>query len=341
MAKSYFEQALGIDPGYVLANAELANAYLRLSQNGGLKPADALQRGEQAATKAIAIDNEVPEAHAALANILRDKWQWADAERQYRRAIELSPSFGPARQGLAIGLTLTGKGDEAVDEIVRARELDPVGLPGAVEAAAVFYNLRLYDRALAALNDGLKIDSQGAVLWHWLGMVNGGRGDFNRAATALARAIELGSNTPSTRSYYVHALARAGRRDEAVRQLRSLEKDGNLVSPSMLAIAYLGLGDRERAIKYLQAGYEARDPLLQYIVVEAFLDGVMDDSRFKKIVDGMGLPQPARIVIRPGTDRWRGDWPARVLASATPSPGANHASRFLPTRPARPRLLRR
>ena len=98
MAKSYFEQALGIDPGYVLANAELANAYLRLSQNGGLPPSEALQRGEQAATKAIAIDNEVPEAHAALANILRDKWQWADAERHYRQAIELSPSFGPARR---------------------------------------------------------------------------------------------------------------------------------------------------------------------------------------------------------------------------------------------------
>jgi len=341
MAKSYFEQALGIDPGYVLANAELANAYLRLSQNGGLKPAEALQRGEQAATKAIAIDNEVPEAHAALANILRDKWQWADAERQYRQAIELSPSFGPARQGLAIALTLTGKGDEAVAEIVHARELDPVGLPGAVESAAVFYNLRLYDRALAALNDGLKIDREAAVLWHWLGMVNGGRGDFSGAVTALGRAIELGSNTPSTRSYYVHVLARAGRRDEAVRQLQALEKDGNVVSPSMLAIAYLGLGDRERAIKYLQTGYDGHDPLLQYIVVEWFLDGVMDDSRFKKIVEGMGLPQPGRIGIRPGADRWRGDWPAPVLASATLLPGASHASLFLPTRPAPPRLLQR
>ena len=341
MAKSYFEQALGIDPAYVLANAELANAYLRLSQNGGLAPSDALQRGEQAATKAIALDDEVPEAHAALANILRDKWRWADAERQYRQAIELSPSFGPARQGLAIALTLAGKGDEAVAEIVRARELDPVGLPGAVEAAAVFYNLRLYERSLAALNDGLKIDSQAAVLWHWLGMVNGGRGDFAAAVTALERAIELGSNTPSTRSYYVHALGRVGRREEALRQLQSLEKDGNVVSPSMRAIAYLGLGDRERALRYLQAGYDARDPLLQYIVVESFLDGVMDDSRFKKIVEGMGLPQPRRIAIRPGVNRSLGDSPARVLASATLSQGANHASRFLPIRPARPRLLRR
>jgi tetratricopeptide (TPR) repeat protein len=147
MAKSYFEQALGIDPGYVLANAELANAYLRLAQNGGLTPSDALQRGEQAAAKAIAIDNEVPEAHAALANILRDKWRWADAEQHYRQAIELSPSFGPARQGLAITLTLAGKADEAVAEIVRARELDPVGLPGAVEAAADSSNLPLYERS--------------------------------------------------------------------------------------------------------------------------------------------------------------------------------------------------
>ena len=293
-AKSYFEQALGIDPEYVLANAELANAYLRLASNGGLTPADALRRGEQAASKAIAIDDEVPEAHAALASILRDKWQWADAERQYRRAIALSPSFGPARQGLAIALTLTGKRDEAIAEIARARELDPVGLPGAVESAAVFYNLRLYDRALAALNDGLKIDSRGAVLWHWLGIVNGGRGDFGGAVTAFERAMALGYNTSSTRSYYVHALARAGRRDEAARQLQALERDGGVVAPSMLAIAYLGLGDRERAIRYLQAGYDARDPLLQYIVVEWFLDSVMDDSRFKRIVEGMGLPQPRR-----------------------------------------------
>jgi tetratricopeptide (TPR) repeat protein len=191
-------------------------------------------------------------------------------------------------------LTLTGKRDEAVAEVVRARELDPIGLPGAVEAAAVFYNLRLYDRALAALNDGLKIDSHGAVLWQWLGIVNGGRGDFGGAVMAFERAMDLGYKTSATRSYYVHALARAGRREDAARHLQSLESDGSVVAPSMLAIAYLGLGDRERAIKHLQAGYDARDPLLQYIVVESFLDGLIDDSRFQRIVEGMGLPQPRR-----------------------------------------------
>jgi hypothetical protein len=106
--------------------------------------------------------------------------------------------------------------------------------------------------------------------------------------------MDLGYKTSATRAYYVHALARAGRRDEAARQLQALERDGSVVAPSMLAIAYLGMGDRDRAITSLQAGYDAHDPLLQYIVVEWFLDDVMDDSRFKKIVEGMGLPQPRR-----------------------------------------------
>ncbi|HEY6617597.1 MAG TPA: protein kinase, partial [Vicinamibacterales bacterium] len=293
-AASYFEQALGIDPSYALANAELANAYRFLATSGILKPAEALQRGEQAALKAVAMDDELPEAHAALAGIRRDRWQWADAEREYRRAIALSSSFGPARQALAIALTLTRNDESAVAEITRARELDPVGLPGAVESAAVFYNLRLYDRALATLKDAANLDGLAAVLWRWNGIVSGGKGDFVAAVAAFEKAIELGDTTAATRCYYVHALARAGRRADALRDLRALERESTVVAPSFLAIAYLGIGDRERAIAQLQAGYAARDPLLQYIVVESYLDALMDDPRFTEIVDGMGLPQPRR-----------------------------------------------
>jgi eukaryotic-like serine/threonine-protein kinase len=293
-AASYFEQALGIDPSYALANAELANAYRFLATSGSLKPAEALQRGEQAALKAVAMDDELPEAHAALAGIRRDRWQWADAEREYRRAIALSSSFGPARQALAIALTLTRNDESAVAEITRARELDPVGLPGAVESAAVFYNLRLYDRALATLEDAANLDGLAAVLWRWNGIVSGGKGDFVTAVAAFEKAIELGDTSAATRCYYVHALARAGRRADALRDLRALERESTVVAPSFLAIAYLGMGDRERAIAQLQAGYAARDPLLQYIVVESYLDALMDDPRFKEIVDGMGLPPPRR-----------------------------------------------
>jgi eukaryotic-like serine/threonine-protein kinase len=291
-AASYFEQALGLDPGYALANAELANAYRRLATSGALEPGEALQRGEQAALKAIALDDELPEAHAALAGIKRDTWQWADAEREYRRAIALSSSFGPARQALAIGLTLTGNGDAAIAEIARARELDPVGLPGAVESTAVYYNLRLYDRALATLKQAATFDSVAPALSQWTGIVLGGKGDFTGAIDAFEQAIRLGDRTAATRCYYAHALGRAGRREQAVRELRELQRQNTVVAPTFLAIAYLGLGDRERAIAELRAAFAARDPLLQYIVVESYLDALMDDPRFKQIVAGMGLPQP-------------------------------------------------
>jgi tetratricopeptide (TPR) repeat protein len=291
-AVSYFEQALGLDPAYALANAELANAYRRLATSGALQPAEALRRGEQAALKAIALDEELPEAHAALAGIKRDNWQWADAEREYRRAIALSASFGAARQALAIGLTLTGDADQAIAEIARARELDPVGVPGAVDSTAVFYNLRRYDRALATLKDAFAFDSGASALLRWNGIVLGGAGDFTGAVAAFEQAIARGDTQASTRCYYAHALARVGRRDQALRELRELQRDGTAIAPTSLAIAYVGLGDRERAIAELQAGFAARDPLLQYIVVESYLDAVMDDPRVKRIVEGMGLPQP-------------------------------------------------
>jgi hypothetical protein len=124
--------------------------------------------------------------------------------------------------------------------------------------------------------------------------VSGGKGDFATAVAAFEKAIQLGDISAATRCYYVHALARAGRRADALRDLRALERESTVVAPSFLAIAYLGIGDRERAIAQLQAGYAARDPLLQYIVVESYLDDLMDDPRFKQIVDGMGLPQPRR-----------------------------------------------
>jgi tetratricopeptide (TPR) repeat protein len=193
---------------------------------------------------------------------------------------------------LAIALSLTGGHDEAVSEITRARELDPVGLPGAVESAAVFYNLRLYDRALATLDDAARLDSRAAVLSTWTGIVSGGKGDFAGAVTAFERAFSLGESASSTRCYYIHALARAGRRDDALRVLSELE--GTSVAPSFLAIAHAGLGNRARALEYLEKGFGARDPLLQYIVVESYLDSVMDDPRFQKIVAGMGLPPPRR-----------------------------------------------
>jgi len=288
-AASYFEQALGIDQSYAMANAELANAYRRLGGAGILRPREALPLAEQAALKAIAADDELAQAHTVLADIKRDRWDWAAADREYRRAIALSASSVPAHQGLAISLSLSGQGDAAVAELSRVRDLDPVGLSTAIDTAAVYYNVRRYDRALETLREAARLDALAPAVWTWIGIATGGSGDFVRALAAFDRAMELGDRTAATLCYDIHALARAGKRDEALRRLAAIERSGTFVPPSSLAIAYEGLGERDRAIEQLQKAFANRDPLLQYIAVESYLDGMKNDARFRAIVAQMGM----------------------------------------------------
>ena len=288
-AASYFEQALGIDQSYAMANAELANAYRRLGGAGILRPREALPLAEQAALKAIAADAELAQAHTVLADIKRDRWDWAAADREYRRAIALSASSVPAHQGLAISLSLSGQGDAAVAELSRVRDLDPVGLSTAIDTAAVYYNVRRYDRALETLREAARLDALAPAVWTWIGIATGGSGDFVRALAAFDRAMELGDRTAATLCYDIHALARAGKRDEALRRLAAIERSGTFVPPSSLAIAYEGLGERDRAIEQLQEAFANRDPLLQYIAVESYLDGMKNDARFRAIVAQMGM----------------------------------------------------
>jgi len=288
-AASYFEQALGIDQSYAMANAELANAYRRLGGAGILRPREALPLAEQAALKAIAADDELAQAHTVLADIKRDRWDWAAADREYRRAIALSASSVPAHQGLAISLSLSGRGDAAVAELSRVRDLDPVGLSTAIDTAAVYYNVRRYDRALETLREAARLDALAPAVWTWIGIATGGSGDFVRALAAFDRAMELGDRTAATLCYDIHALARAGKRDEALRRLAAIERSGTFVPPSSLAIAYEGLGERDRAIEQLQEAFANRDPLLQYIAVESYLDGMKNDARFRAIVAQMGM----------------------------------------------------
>jgi tetratricopeptide (TPR) repeat protein len=244
--------------------------------------------------KAIAADDELAEAHTALADIRRDRWQWDASIREYQRAIALSSSYVPAHEGLAIAFSVMAQDDAAIAELSRIRDLDPVGLAGAVDSAALFYNVRRFDRALDTLREAQKRDNQAPALWTWTGIVNGGRGDMPKALDAFETAIRLGDTTAATLCYYIHALARTGHRDEAVRRLDALERSGTFVPPSALAIAHVGVGGNSRAIQLLEQGFAVRDPLLQYIVVEPFLSEISDDARFRAIVAGMGLPMPKR-----------------------------------------------
>jgi eukaryotic-like serine/threonine-protein kinase len=289
-ALALFEQAVGLDPGFALARAELANTYRRLGGAGIIDPAEAIPHAEREALLAIRGDADMAEAHTILGDIHRDRWQWDAAEREYRRAIELSASYVPAHQGLGLLMSLRGGGDAAAEQVVRARELDPIGVSGAIDAAAVFYNIRRFDRALETLRAALNLDSTASAAWTWMGIVNGGKGQFAEAVGALERAMSMGDDTVATKCYYVHALAKIGRHADAMRQLDIVLKGSKFVPPSSLAIAYVGIGRQDRAMEALERAYAARDPLLQYVGVEAHLDALQRDLRFRDLMTRIGLP---------------------------------------------------
>jgi serine/threonine protein kinase len=293
-AAAYFEQALAIDPGYALASAELANTYRRLGGAGILEPARTLALSEAATRRALAADGDLAEAHAVLADIKRDQWDWNGAEREYLRALDLTPGLVPAREGLAICLSLTGQSERAIAETRRVGEMDPISLSNAIDSAAVYYNLHRYDQALATLNQAVQWDPMAPALWTWVGIVSGGKSDFAGAIEAFEKAMRFGDQTAATQCYYIFSLARSGRKSQAQKLLDALLKDGSFVPPSSQAIALTGLGQDDRALELLEKSYAARDPLLQYIAVESHFNALHGTPRFRSLVAKLGLPIPAK-----------------------------------------------
>jgi tetratricopeptide (TPR) repeat protein len=288
-----FKSALEKDPKLAEAAAELANTYRRSGLAGLRPPNEAFSDAEEAARRAIALDARLPQAYTVLADIKRDQWKWTESMDQYQDTIHRFPDYIPAHVGFAIGLTVVGRWPEAAVEAQKVLELtklqDPVGNSSVVDVAAAYYNMRDFDKALALLDPPGNKDTYASALNAWKGIVYGGSGRPREAVEAHQLARILGEKTAGMTCYYINALARSGRRDEALRLLHEVETTSEYVPPSSLAIAYVGVGDYERAFRQLDIALDKHDPLLQYIVVEWNLDPIRQHPRFRRVVTGMGL----------------------------------------------------
>ncbi|MEK7752214.1 MAG: hypothetical protein AAB654_09885, partial [Acidobacteriota bacterium] len=137
----------------------------------------------------------------------------------------------------------------------------------------------------------LDVDPAAATAWTWIGIVNGGTSQFGRATDAYEKAISLGDDSTAILCYYAYSLARSGRRQEALQLLERLQRPGPFVSRAALAVAYLGLDQRERALQEIEAAYAARDPLVQYLKVESHFDALSSEPRFQQLCAKIGLPR--------------------------------------------------
>jgi TolB-like protein/DNA-binding winged helix-turn-helix (wHTH) protein/Tfp pilus assembly protein PilF len=289
----HFEEAIRKDPTFAPAYVGLAAADTELSTVfiGG-SPAEFRPKAESAARKALELDRELAEAHVLLANIEKDQWQWAEAEAEFRRALDLNPNDAVAQNGFADWLLSQGRPEEALAWARRAREHDPLAVSG-VKIGWILFQARRYEEAIHELRSVLAVlpDHTGA-LW-FLGFALIANGQAEEAIPALEKVVSTSGHSPAAIGVLIRAYAHAGRRADALRALEELKRrqKTGYVPTAALVNAYLGLDDKEQAFAWLERAYQEKSTILQFLKVHPFFDPIRGDPRFADLLRRVGLDQ--------------------------------------------------
>ena len=291
----YFNQAIAADPKYALAYAGVAEAYAVLPTYAGGTPQECYPKAEAAAKRALALDETVAEAHNALGEVfLFYDFDFARSIREFQRAIELKPNYASAHQWYGNDLLVPlGRFDEAIAEVKRALELDPLSLIINEDLGNTYYSARRYDEAIEQLTKTLELDSS-FYYAHWsLGVAFEAKGTLDAAIEEYQKARAL-NDDPFVLALLGHAYASSGNEAEALKildQLKELSKQ-RYVTAYNFAIVYLGLGDKEEALRWLQKSYQDRAGYdIATIKVDPFLDPLRGDPRFEELVAKVLAPK--------------------------------------------------
>jgi serine/threonine protein kinase/TolB-like protein/Tfp pilus assembly protein PilF len=286
----FFNQSIELDGSYALAHAGLADAYYRLS-GAYLPPKEAMPQAKAAAEKALKIDWTLSEAHASLAVILAFyDWEWAEAESEYKRAIEYNPGNASAHHWYGWYLALMGRLDQAITEITQAYELDPGSLEINTDLGLSFFLARQYDQAIEQFRKSIEMDQSFITGHFFLGWAYEQKGETETAIAEFQKVMQL-EDAPFIRAALGHVYAASGRRAEAERVLDELQARQKLshVSPYDFTIIYTALGERERAFECLEQAFENRSEALVWLKVDPRLDAIRTDPRFISIQRRVGL----------------------------------------------------
>jgi|HubBroStandDraft_6_1064221.scaffolds.fasta_scaffold46852_2 TolB-like protein len=289
-----FQQAVTSDPAYAPAYSGLAETYAMLGFRGSMPSKDALSAAKKAALKAIELDDSLAEPHASLAFIAETyDWDWPGAERQYKQALQLNPSYAQAHNWYAGYLTYTGRFNEGIAEAIRARELDPLSLPLNNALAGRLLAGGRYDEALAQVQRTLELDEHFAPAHQTLGWIYLHSGKQREAIREFQHALELsGAEDTDIQLDLGFACAVSGQQEEARRILVKLEQmhQQGIAPSASVAILYGALGESDQAFAWLEKAYQERDPQLTYLKAGRRFEPMRKDPRFGQFVRRVGLP---------------------------------------------------
>src|SRR5437588_6449100 len=290
----YFQQAMDKDPNYALAQSGLADSYAALATFGAGPPRELMPQAKAAAMKALALDDNLAEAHTSLAQIIMNyDWDFNGAEREFKRAIELNPNYATAHQWHAENLSSLERHDEALAEIRRALELDPLSLIINRVYGDMLLNARRYDEAIEQYRRTIEMDPNFPTTHAFLGRAYEARQMYDQAVTEYLKFPGPGGFSPEGLTKMKEAYGKAGWNGFVQARLTELlaRAKQDYVPEFILATWYARLGRKEEAFAWLEKAYQARDYRMTQFNVRNDLDSLRSDPRFAELVRKVGLPQ--------------------------------------------------
>lgn len=287
----YFELAIRIDAHYALAYAGLADCYGSLAAYDVLPPKESMPKAKEAALKALSIEPNLPEAHAALGRARMFDWDWPGAEKSFKLSINLNPNYATARHHYAIYLRCLGRFDESLAESRKAEELDPTSADRKSTTAGTLYCARRYDEAIKELCEALELDFNNVTAHYYLGRVYVQKAMYEEAIAEYRQTISLLGQRLELLAHLGHIYAVSGRKDDALEVLAELEKESNraYVPSCFTALIYIGLGENEQAFEWLEKAYLENDLNLMFLGVDPMLDSFRLHPRYTRLLQRTGL----------------------------------------------------
>src|ERR1041384_2906485 len=295
MAIEFFQQAIAKDQDYALAYTGLADCYAIIAFYSNIPPKPAFEEAQKATAKALEIDDTLAAAHASLGFIKEYyEWDWSGAGKEYRKAIELNPNYATAYQWYGMYFMKLGQFERARRELKRGLQVDPRSLIINADLGLPFLFKGQYTEAIEQFRKTLETDQNFVWARFFLGWAYERSGKFSEAIEQFQQA-KLIDDRPEVSAMIAHTHAVSGRRNEAISILNSLEEQSkhHYISAYYIALIFAGLGDKDRAFRWLEKAYSDRNEWLVWLKVDPRFDALWADPRFAELLKRIGFSHEA------------------------------------------------